>query len=555
MKAWKCLSVLLPVVLIFAVGSLLIGCQEKSAGSASSQTGSSASLVTPPGEFPVVKEKVTLRFFAPQAASIEDMETNEFTLEYEKKTNVHIEWELVPSASLAEKKSLSLASGDYPDVYFASAISLNEEMLYGPVGVFIPLNDLLDKYSIHFNTLRKAFPTIDEQISAPDGNIYTLPLARQTPHTMYQRKMWINETWLKKLGLSAPATTDEFYNMLKAFKTLDPNSNGKPDEIPTILFSAEAGLTALPFLMNSFIYDDGINRIIIDDNNRISLAFMQDGWKEGLTYHHKLYEEGLMDKSSFTITRDQIKQLVESGSDLLIGAIPAQGPHIFSDLSGERHKNFSAIAPLKGPKGVQYAAWEPYNHVPGTFAITSACKYPEVAIRWVDYLYSFDGSLRAREGIEGKNWIRPAAGVKSYAGIQATWERAEAFNTTQNVQWNGIMFPHNMTIHNQQTGVTDVYAPAGLETRLYRATELMMPYVPKKAMPPIRLSADDAKDFTKIQADINSWWMEAAVQFITGDMDPDKDWNRYITNFDSLQVTKYLSYLQNCYDKFLANNK
>ncbi|MCL2478067.1 MAG: extracellular solute-binding protein [Treponema sp.] len=538
-------------IMVILAASLLIGAGGREV--TAPQT-SGASIVTPPGEFPIVKDKVTLKFFSPQAPTIEDLTTNSFTTEYEQKTNVHIDWEIVPSAGLAERRNLSLASGDYPDVYFASNLSLNDEALYGPAGVFIPLNSLLDKYSIWFNELRKEYPTIDEQIVALDGNIYTLPLARNTPHTMFQRKMWINETWEKNLGLSMPATTDDFYNTLTAFKTRDPNKNGKADEIPLII-NTDATLSGLSFIMNAFIYDDSYNRLIIDDNNKISLAFMQDGWKDGLAYFHKLYTDGLLDKSSFTITDQQVKQLVESGSDLTIGAIPAQAPSGFADLSGTRHESFGAIAPLKGPKGVQFATWEPYNHITGTYAVTSKCKYPEVAVRWVDWLYSFDGALRAREGVEGVQWMRPAQGVLSYAGLQATWQRLEQYGTTQNYKYDGIQFPQNMTIHNQQTGTDDIYSAAGLETRLYRATLLMMPYAPKTATPPIRLSSADTMQFSQLQNDINTYWMESAVQFITGDMDLTADWNKYLSNLNALQIDRYIKYLQSSYDQFLANKK
>ena len=537
------------IMVIFAAFLFING-----GGQQSGPSVSGASLVTPNGEFPVVREKVTLKFFSPQAPSIEDLMTNSFTIEYEQKTNVHIEWEIVPSNALGERKNLSLASGDYPDVYFASAISLNDEALYGPAGVFVALNNLIDRYSIHFNALRREYPTLDEQITALDGKIYSLPLARHTPHTMYQRKMWVNETWIKNLNLASPKTTDEFYSMLSAFKTRDPNRNGRADEIPLII-NNEASLGTLSFLMNAFIYDDGANRVLIDNNDKISMAYTQNAWRDGLSYLRRLYAEGLLDASSFTITDQQIRQIIESGNDMILGANPAQAPSAFADLNGERHKNLGALAPLKGPNGVQFAAWEPYNHVAGTFAITSKCPYPEVAIRWVDWLYSFDGSLRAREGVENTHWFRPARGVLSYSGIQATWERMGQYGTTQNVKYDGITFPHNMTIHSHQTGSADIFAPAGLETRLYQATELMMPYVPKVAVPPLRFTSQDALQFSQLQTDINTYWRQTTVQFITGDLDLTRDWNTYINNLNNIQLGRYIAFIQSSYDSFLANKK
>ena len=43
----------------------------------------------------------------------------------------------------------------------------------------------------------------------------------------------IRQDWLDKLGLKMPVTQEEFVDVLRAFKTQDPNGNGQADEIPT----------------------------------------------------------------------------------------------------------------------------------------------------------------------------------------------------------------------------------------------------------------------------------------------------------------------------------
>ena len=46
-------------------------------------------------------------------------------------------------------------------------------------------------------------------------------------------KMWINKAWLDRVGMEVPQTTEEFKEVLRAFKEQDANGNGDPnDEIP-----------------------------------------------------------------------------------------------------------------------------------------------------------------------------------------------------------------------------------------------------------------------------------------------------------------------------------
>ena len=45
-----------------------------------------------------------------------------------------------------------------------------------------------------------------------------------------------NAEWLEALGVTElPTTTEGFYELLKRFKTEDPNGNGEADEIPLSL--------------------------------------------------------------------------------------------------------------------------------------------------------------------------------------------------------------------------------------------------------------------------------------------------------------------------------
>ncbi len=82
--------------------------------------------------------------------------------------------------------------------------------------------------------------------TAPDGHIYALPQWADCYHCTYPDKLWINSTWLKKLGLQVPKTTEDLRNVLLAFKTKDPNGNGKADEIPMTTDVQDSSLIALP---------------------------------------------------------------------------------------------------------------------------------------------------------------------------------------------------------------------------------------------------------------------------------------------------------------------
>ena len=71
--------------------------------------------------------------------SVPDAATNSFITWYEDLTNVHIEWEHAPGDGGSEKRSLLLASGDYPEIFISEVnMRKEEELRYGTQGVSRP---------------------------------------------------------------------------------------------------------------------------------------------------------------------------------------------------------------------------------------------------------------------------------------------------------------------------------------------------------------------------------------------------------------------------------
>ncbi len=511
-----------------------------------------------PGVFPIVNEKITLKFTAPQHHQIKDIRTNEFTKWYEEKTNVHIEWELVPWQSRVEKKGLLLASGDYSGILFNMELQPEDEMIYGPQGVFTPLNDLIEAHGVEIKKMFDAVDYIEKGITTPDGNIYTLPQVNECYHCIYAQKMWINQDWMDKLGLETPKTTDEFYEVLKAFKTQDPNGNGKTDELP--LTGSPKGWHSNPynFLMNAFIFSDGGNQLRVV-NGKVDLVADEPEFKEGLSYIAKLFKEGLIDPGAFTQDGEQLKQLGENPEAVVIGAVPAGWMGVFTSLEGERHKMYQAITPIKGPKGVQTCGYYPFTYSTGKFAITDECKHPEIAYKWADWLYSLEAALRYIEaGREGYEWRKAEADELDLRGRPAKWARIDdiKYAEIQNAHYYQ-MGPSWRSFEYRQSWAQpqDINDSKAFEKKLYEATKLYEPYAPPKAevYPKTYVDSSVVGDLAQVRTAVNDYIKEAIARFITGDMDIEKDWDRYTENLKNIGLDQYLQILQDAYDAQYAD--
>ncbi|MBO9608295.1 MAG: extracellular solute-binding protein [Paenibacillaceae bacterium] len=559
MKKWTAVS----AALVLLLSVVLSGCSGggKSGDGAASPSGSKGSAspqaspvaananVSGPGQYPIVKNKVNLKVLVIDRGTVQDLNTNAFTKWYEEKTNVHIDWVTVPLSQAAEKINLMLASGDLPDVLMNAPITPTQMVVYGQQGLFLSLNELIDKYGFYTKQLFQDVPFIKERITTPDGKIYALPSFSDCYHCSMSQKFWIDQKWLDKLGLKTPTTTDDFYQVLKAFKEKDPNGNGKPDEIPFAGATTGANTEIEGFLMNAFTNYDKGNHYLQIVGGKLQPAFTQPGFKDGLKYLHKLYAEGLLAPESFTQDINQLKKLVANPDAALVGAVPAHNQSVFVQIQDNgRWLDYTALAPLQGPGGTRQALYSPYSglSIPA-FIITKASKNPEVALRWGEGFYELETMERAAYGVPGTDWRPATADEKSIAGGAAKWTRLITFGTVQNQNLGQVQIAYQPSEFRLSESSKNP-----LEVSLYNETKKK--YEPYKVsvdqvLPPLWFTEDQSAKIVDMQTTIEKYVKESIARFVTGGADIDKGWDDYLKNLNDMNVKGYLDLYQKAYDQ------
>lgn len=524
----------------------------KTTTAATTQETTAASNINPAGELPIVKEPVELEILIATNSTVLDYNTNEMTAKMEKLTNVHINWTMVADA--AQSKSLLLASGDFPDV-FCISMTPDELNIYGNKGVFVDLTPYIDQYGVNLKKMFDYDNTVQKGLTIPGGKIVSMPTYSRTYHMTACNKMWINRDWLKAVDLQAPTTIDEFYNMLVAFKNDDPNGNNKADEIPLTSVGPNAWNSVVGYIMSAFITTDNTaGRFFVQPyKGVVDVVFNKDAWREGLTFLNKLYTEGLLDAESFTQDNDLRKQKVESG---VIGATGSNAPSSFAVKDSAFFTAYDAIAPLKGPSGLQSAAYIPSGMESGSVGyvtITSACENPDVAFRWFDLLYSEDLIYDNLFGNEGSEWSYAAADEKGINGLPAIWKTLPAFTgTQQNISWYQTL----PTFRRAEWRLGEVGAStenyllrAGMETRIYDATKLYEPFYNTDVVPHIiYIGQDVAAEYSDIKTALYDYLYLCTARFITGDMNIANDWDGYISELSNIGLEKYISMTQDAID-------
>lgn len=521
--------------------------------------------VSPEGTFPIVEEPITLTVMFPSQTAIPDIAENSFTKEYEELTGIHIEWQEVPSDSLADRVNISLSSGDMPDIYLSCGVSLSQQQAYGPQGAFVPLNDYIEQYGEVFQKIEENVPGVADTLTMGDGNIYALPYIEKCVHCEGSSKLWVNQKWLDALNMEPPTTVDEFEDMLRRFKEEDPNGNGEADEIPLLTYEGGWHSNAMSgWLTNPFVYTSPDNNYVYLDGDEIKLSYMQDGWKEAMSWLNKLYEEGLYYDQSLVINYDQARQLCAAdGTTEDVGCFTGGTP----DLPGadvSQWGPYVALAPIEGPNG-RVATWMPYSQItPTAFVITSACENPAAAFRWGVEQYNKDINYRKTFGVEGENWKYVTPGeddVPADAADFNTGDPAEiapfidgvGWGDEQDYCWRGLGLRcdtgdyKDLRYAQVQSGDYDT----NMEHRLSVDTqEQMEPYYPDMeiCVPTLVYTEEQSATLANTESVVISYVEEMAAAFITGTSDPEADWDAYLNELSVKGVDQLLEIYQAGYD-------
>ena len=381
----------------------LAGCQREEKGDSApdsqnqSGSGEAKSSNFNASGYPVVKEAASLKICAPLGASPTYVGMNLFE-HLTKVTGIEFSFEEYSDDVFREKKSLFFGSGDLPDIFMGGEFTDAELLDYGSGGQLLALNDLIEKYGPNIADAFKQIPDAKAMSTSADGKIYALPLINQVPRDLHYR-YWISATWLKNVGREAPTTLDEYAEILRAFQKEDANGNGDPsDEIPLtgITGTTVDGLvlTAMGLNANNPEY-----QLTADESGTVFCLNAADAYKEYLRYMRMLYDEKLLDNDFFVQTNEQMTAKGEAG---VLGSFFSAASYVTcgSDI-GYDYTQFDALTSSLSSKKMVTAGT---GITPGVTAITAVCRYPEAALRLLDYCYTEEGSIVCRNGEEGVGW-------------------------------------------------------------------------------------------------------------------------------------------------------
>jgi len=503
--------------------------------------------------YPIVNEEITLRILT--------CKNSMSTIDFDKMpgwdylselTGIKFEIESYTAEDLATKLPLIMADpSSMPDIFLQCGISNADILNYGSQGILMELSDLIDQYGENIKMAWEGQPK-SYSVSV-DGNIYALPSYNYNGLPNIIWTFQVNDTWMKNCGITEhPTTVEEFKDMLIAFKEMDANGNGDPDdEIPmmgnmTGMLQIMAGAFDIPLDWPW----EGVNYAAFYGTTEAVPVFMTENYRAMVEYIADLYAEGLINQDMFSMSGDEnTARRLDDRYGVLCNA--------YTNVAAEKYNpdEWTSIPLIKSEyrQDVTSYGFMTPKYQTGMGAISANTEYPEACIRFLDFFMSATGTALLNPVYNSSAYDVKAAGVDQkvidmYDAALAA-EGATANSAKADIIGCGGPMYQTQFIDYQLTGS---YA-SNIDKTL---KELQKSYVGKEFYNPqhtISFTEEEQEIVSVYATDIDGYVKQTVSRWIAGEDElNDTTWNAYIAELEKMDVDELTKAYVSAHNRFFG---
>ncbi|WP_054023151.1 extracellular solute-binding protein [Bacillus sp. FJAT-28004] len=338
MKGWNRLQAAMKfggAIVLSAV--LLAGCSQGTGkGTNGAKESSSPTSTSAPEETVKPAEPIKLSMIN-QYYSVEPPKTDNEAIKYiEEYTGTKLDITWVPNSAYTDKINATIAGGELPQIMMITGNKSPSIINAAKSGMFWEIGSYLKDYP----NLSKLNPLVLDNI-AIEGKTYGVfrsrPVAREG--------IILRKDWLDAVGLEAPKTIDDFYNVIKAFATKDPDKNGKNDTFGMYEGRGMNGFQAM------LAWHGGYNMYGIEDG-KVVPDFFKSEYLDVLKLYKRLYEEKLINQD-FAITpgTKRVEAMNQGNAGLIISALDDVNSGFNDLIKVNPNAELDVISRINGPAG------------------------------------------------------------------------------------------------------------------------------------------------------------------------------------------------------------
>ncbi len=498
-----------------------------------------------PFVLPIVDEPTTLTLWMrtePFTLAYPEIDINNVTFykEMEDRTGIHLDIQGVVAFQADEQFNLMMVSDEYTDMiarfktFYSAGVDAGIDN-----EIIIDLAELMDEYMPNYQYVLANNDTFRRDSTSADGHIGAANTLNYKTEGE-QIGPVIRQDWLDELGMAAPVTYDEYYEVLKAFQ-----ANGHEGALALRWNGINSGSYLLAGFGAAGFYDDTAVAVpFLNIAGTVEFGPIMEGYKDYLILMNQWYAEGLIYSDFMSLDTSTYPQNLSNGTFGI--AVVDRGQFTSTQLALE---SIDPDANLVGCKDARQNAEDVLHiqyidhSVSDGYSITTSCDIPEIAAQYLDYLYTEEGSILAGYGVEGEGLTYDADGNPQMSELilhNETYPCTPAMVLYSSYGAPGVYDGSRyMGAYDQRTQEAVAIWDEDDQDWLY-------PYNAS-------LTLEESETYAPILNDIYTYVSEMTLKFITGAEDPEAGWDDYVATIEAMGVDTIIEIKQTALERYLEN--
>ncbi len=506
---------------------------------------------------PITEDEVTLSYFFGFEGSTLNyiksgtMDGHQVWTWLRENTGVNVDLRVVDKTQETDQFNLMIASGDYTDLFPAADYSAGLEAAMEEE-IVTDLTDLVEENMPNYWTIVNSDQNLLAKVKDADKFLGIYAVKDQMANPSGQGA-FIRMDWLEDLGMDVPQTYDELTEVLRAFKTEKgatealalPNTVNVNNGVLMGGFGSLAELSA-----NGMSVDYGAS--FYQEDGEVIYGATAEGTRKYLSWLNELCKEGLISMDNMQAREmnpfsEYNAGMASNGTNgYMFNMQPFGG--MYNGMSEDPNCNWWPVQDVAETAGQTIPFYEEVSLLDMTsIAVSTACDEVEVALQFLDYGYSYEGSLlynfgfQKGSGHEVETWDFDENGEPLFDG-DAIKQVAESTNIASGVistkDLAGVVFDKRLSFEFEERENACFEA--------WSTNKNTSGILGSKTV----LSAEESTEASAIYSDIITYVATSALQFINGDLDVNgSDWDSYVKNIEDMGIEELTDIIQGAYDR------
>ena len=436
-----------------------------------------------------------------------------------------------------------LASDDLPDM-FALTDSLSMQSLYvgGAVraaheGIILDLTDLLEKNAPDYYNLINTMDDYTKRFLFTEDN-RVLQIYQLNDKYVPEGGLGIRTDWMQELGYDSINTIDELTGFLK-------DAQAKYNPMYTLWLDTDAIADNIVGAFGTVGYQlDGSDILWQQANDVLEAGFATEGYRAYVEWLIDLYDSDIINQDFYNNSESREQSTVMADGDIaVIPNIAADGIDNVMKEFTDPNAAVDGYAPITGNdytfKELSAALGR------NTMVISTACDTPELALQYLNYGFTPEGSVVCNYGEEGVTFEYDDNGDPQYTKyITNNPDHAPMAirNTINDVITPFLYFREAMFFTYSDRALAamgdDVWGQGSSESVVPSSNNLSF-------------TSDESVEYSALVSDLTTYAGEQIGKWIIGGEELNDDsWNTYLDKLEAMGLSKATEIAQSGYNTF-----